>query len=390
MGSRLLGVRRGPLGRWGRGHALAARAADASPEAAIEGVLKLTGDQLVDAWHAELRATYRPLLGSGESADARAQLLVGETRLGGDVNVGPAISPDGRWIAFLSERGLCSVDLFIADTATGQVTKRVTSTAFDQHLSSLQFIASSGSCDADSRRPVFTALGDGKPRLVVFDITNGHNSHEIRLDELDDVFTRTWSPDGRAVAIAALVGGFTDLFVYNIADSTLRRLTHDSMPFSNQRGRLMDDELRLRLTASPPMFGRLRPAHTGWQRLTSRRTIAQCEGSTKASTSTRSGSRVAKGSTFSCRGLSGRSRTADRVPDRIPHADVDEQTRTTAYSLLTQRALSGDEQPIAAWQFPSRTVERGPRIRHGDHGCDESYRRAAVSLRSGAHRASNR
>ena len=41
--------------------------------------------------------------------------------LGGDLNVGPTISPDGRLIAFLSERSLFSIDLFVADAATGKI-----------------------------------------------------------------------------------------------------------------------------------------------------------------------------------------------------------------------------------------------------------------------------
>jgi Tol biopolymer transport system component len=263
-------------------------------------VLNLTGDQLVEAWHSELRATYRPVLERVEAAGARAPLLVGEQGLRGELNVGPAISPDGRWVAFLSERDLFSVDLFIADATTGQVTKRVTSTAFDQHLSSLQFIASSGSWDADSRRLIFTALGDGKPRLVVFDVTSGRNVPEIRLDELDDVFPPTWSPDGRAVAFAGMVGGFTDLFVYNIADSRLRRLTHDSyavlQPAWSPDGRRIAFATDRFTTDLPTLdAGPYRLAtidiETG--------TIAQVRGSMSASTSTRSGQQAVNAYTFS-------------------------------------------------------------------------------------------
>ena len=54
--------------------------------------------------------------------------------LGGDLNVGPAISPDGRWIAFLSERSLFSIDLFVADASTGKIVRKLTSTASDPHL----------------------------------------------------------------------------------------------------------------------------------------------------------------------------------------------------------------------------------------------------------------
>jgi Tol biopolymer transport system component len=46
----------------------------------------------------------------------------------GDLNVGPAISPDGRWIAFLSELGGLSIDLFVADATRGRIVRKLTST----------------------------------------------------------------------------------------------------------------------------------------------------------------------------------------------------------------------------------------------------------------------
>ena len=89
--------------------------------------------------------------------------------LGGDLNVGPAISPDGRWIAFLSERSLFSIDLFVAEASTGKVVQKLTSTATDPHFSSLQFIHSAGAWDADSRRIAIATVTSGRPALAIFD-----------------------------------------------------------------------------------------------------------------------------------------------------------------------------------------------------------------------------
>ncbi len=54
--------------------------------------------------------------------------------LGGSLNIAPAISPDGKLLAFLSERGLFSIDLFIADAGTGKILHKLTSTATDAAL----------------------------------------------------------------------------------------------------------------------------------------------------------------------------------------------------------------------------------------------------------------
>jgi hypothetical protein len=218
-------------GRWGDsivGELLRRAAATGSPEAAVETVLKVKANELADEWHAAMRTMYQPLVEQTTTADTNARLLISETRLGGDLNVGPALSPDGRWIAFLSERGLLSIDLFIADAVTGTVTRQVTRTALDSHLSSLQFIASAGAWDGASRRLAYATVSAGKPRLVVFDNVDGRIERDIAIDSVDEVFTPTWAPDGRAVAFSAMTGGFTDLFVYDLTSNVLRRLTQDS------------------------------------------------------------------------------------------------------------------------------------------------------------------
>lgn len=49
------------------------------------------------------------------------------------VGLASPLASDASWIAFLSERGLFSIDLFIADATTGTVTRQVTRTAAAKH-----------------------------------------------------------------------------------------------------------------------------------------------------------------------------------------------------------------------------------------------------------------
>jgi Tol biopolymer transport system component len=51
---------------------------------------------------------------------------------------------------------------------------------------------------------------------------------EVPFPSLGQIFNPTWSPDGRAIAFSALVGGWTDLYLYNLVDGDLRRLTNDA------------------------------------------------------------------------------------------------------------------------------------------------------------------
>ena len=110
-------------------------------EPAIKEVLGISPDQLVARWHAELHATYDPLLGLSRPPETFGPRIVG-ARHGTRYNVSPSLSPDGTQMMFLSDRDLFSIDLFLADARTGKIERQVTKTAVDAHLQSLEFIES--------------------------------------------------------------------------------------------------------------------------------------------------------------------------------------------------------------------------------------------------------
>jgi hypothetical protein len=205
----------------------------------IEEALGLTVDELSTQWHAAVREEY--LFGLRLAAPVGETLVRGR-RLGGTTNVGPALSPDGRWLAFLSEREFFSIDLFVANARTGEVERRLTDTAVDPHVSSLQFIDSAGAWNRDSTRLAVSAVVSGRAVIAVFDWPQG-TRRDFVIKEVDEIGGLTWSPDGRAIAFAALTEGVSDLFVYDLERRAVRRLTRDA--FADQQPSWSPDGTRL-------------------------------------------------------------------------------------------------------------------------------------------------
>jgi Tol biopolymer transport system component len=191
--------------------------------AAIERATRVDKKTLSSAWQAAVRETY--LLDKTPPTGT----LIGDAAEEGSLNVGPALSPDGTRIAFLSARDRLSIDLYLADATTGHVLRKLISTAGDPHFQSLQFLASAGSWAPDGRRLAVATVRSGKPVLAVIDTTNGHIDREARFENLGEIFQPAWSPDGHSIAFASQVGGFTDLFVYNLDSKQTRRLTNDAV-----------------------------------------------------------------------------------------------------------------------------------------------------------------
>jgi Tol biopolymer transport system component len=195
------------------------------PLAIIEQVLGIDDEEFSKEWHASILATMlRPL---GDRARVAGRRII-EPDDENELNVGPVLSPDGSRIAFLSSRGRLSIDLFVADAATGRIQRKLISTASDPHFDSLQFISSAGTWDPAGRRFAVGAIREGRPVIALFDADRGRREREIELPGIDEVFNPAWSPDGRRIAFSGLAGGFSDLWVVDLESAAVRKLTDDA------------------------------------------------------------------------------------------------------------------------------------------------------------------
>ena len=197
---------------------------------AFKAVLGVDEKELSKEWHAAEFNAYRPIAEATKMPASFARAVIHKETGGGELNVSPELSPDGTKVMFFSERDLFSIDLFLADAATGKVIRKVTDTATDPHFESLQFLGSAGAWDASGARFVFPGVSRGEPVLTIVNVASGKQEREVRVKELDEILNPTWSPDGQRIAFSGLVGGLNDLFVYDLSSDSLKRLTSD--PFA--------------------------------------------------------------------------------------------------------------------------------------------------------------
>ena len=195
-------------------------------EAAVKRVLRIEVDQLSKDWLKSMKDNYDPLREMTDVVDPDSSLLFKGTEEN-MLNVSPALSPDGKQIVFLSTRDLFSIDLYLADAASGKISRKLVTTAVDPYFDSLQFIKSAGSWDAEGKRFVFGAIRKGQPMLAISNVDTGEKEKEIVFEEIGEILNPTWSPDGRYIAFSALQGGFTDIFLYDLQTEQLKKMTDD-------------------------------------------------------------------------------------------------------------------------------------------------------------------
>ena len=88
----------------------------------------------------------------------------------GKVQLGPALSPDGRHVVFFSERDQFALDLFLAEVATGRIVRKLATTTASARFDSLQPLRSAGSWSPDGDWFAFSAMRQGRPTLVLLDM----------------------------------------------------------------------------------------------------------------------------------------------------------------------------------------------------------------------------
>ena len=198
-----------------------------SYEPVLESLTGVKLKQLSADWHKAMEDAYLPLVEKTKNpADYGKALVKGSEQ--NPYNISPVVSPDGKESVFFSSRDLFSIDLFLADAATGKIQRKLISTAVDPHFESLQFIRSAGSWDGKGERFVFGAVSKGRPNLTIVNIAKDKVEREIAFNELDEILNPSWSPDSRWIAFSALAGGVSDIFIYDLEQNVLKQLTRDS------------------------------------------------------------------------------------------------------------------------------------------------------------------
>ncbi|HQT59150.1 MAG: tolB protein precursor [Sphingobacteriales bacterium 17-39-43] len=181
---------------------------------------------LSSLWKTSVENTYRPYL-KDTAQTPIGKKIIDDKNGGATYNLAPAISPDGNYVAFLSERDLLSIDLFLADAKTGKILKKLSSKAKSGHIDEYNFIESAGAWSPDSKKFAFSAFSAGVTKLLVVDASSGRVISTEGMGNVEEFSNITWSPNGNDVAFSGLKEGQNDLYQFNLNTKVLTQLTND-------------------------------------------------------------------------------------------------------------------------------------------------------------------
>lgn len=187
---------------------------------------------LGDEWKEALQAEYLPGVAQLERPRKFATPMLNSRRTSAiiPVYVAPALSNDGRQIAYISTGSLLSaevfLDLYLADATTGKRLKRLTNSTLNAETEELRYIYSQSAFSPDGKQLAYTAQTKGKDALFLLDVRSRQIIRQYDTN-LDQMIGPSFSPDGKRIVFSGSRGGFSNLYMIDVDGKNLRAVTND-------------------------------------------------------------------------------------------------------------------------------------------------------------------
>ncbi len=180
-------------------------------------------DGLTEIWQNGLKDHYEEFL-PHEKEDFIGRKLL-DDKNAGNLNLSPSISPNGKHVIFLSEKGIFTTELFLANATNGKIIRKIASTLKDNDFDNLDAFESSGTWSPDSKRYAFVGFSKGRNKIFVKTVDNAKDDIEFFIEDINSINSPSWSPNGRYIAFTGIKDGQVDLYQINIKTKKITQLT---------------------------------------------------------------------------------------------------------------------------------------------------------------------
>jgi Tol biopolymer transport system component len=187
---------------------------------------------LGDDWLYQLKRIYWPEIGGRITPEKTGKAITSHVKEKNFFNLRPRISPDGRKVAYFSDRNDYT-QIIIAD-GKGKILQTISQSGFAGNFESFHPFRSGMCWSPTGKRIAFITLSAGKDELRIIDIGNKKLIRSF-CSQLSSIYSPDWSPDGKSIAFCGVDKEHCDLYQYFIASGKLKRLTNTMAVESDPR-----------------------------------------------------------------------------------------------------------------------------------------------------------
>lgn len=187
-----------------------------------------TGLDLVELskrWKADAQRRYLPENVLLPKPDEIAKPIMDVCEDCSHINIVPALSPDGRYLAYVGDKNF-SLNVFLKDLEKDK-TYKIVQGGSSQSYESLRYFDTSMNWSPDSKRFSFVAKAGKYDAIYIVNAENRKVEKKLTFKKLAGMAAPSWSPNGDRMVFSGLTGGITEMFVVNSDGSNLQQLTDD-------------------------------------------------------------------------------------------------------------------------------------------------------------------
>ena len=197
-------------------------------EPALKAQLKMDPKKLTEKWHAAMRElVYQTDITLKEPGDI-AQQITKKTGAFHRMNIVPAVSPDGKSIAYVSNKNLKDDIFLITQSDDGDLKEdRLIKGGESNRFEVLRFFDTAINWSRDGKRIAFVSKTGKDDGIYIVNAQSKKVLFKMTFDELNGLSSPAFSPDGTQIVFVGIKGGKSDLYIVNLADKKIQQLTND-------------------------------------------------------------------------------------------------------------------------------------------------------------------
>jgi Tol biopolymer transport system component len=198
-------------------------------EIALKNILGYDEKTISDMWKSAMVNQYQKYLDIALTVPVGSKILFSKNA--GDMNISPELSPDGKYVIFLSEKDVFTFDLYLADAHTGKIIRKISSTVNNSEIDAFNYVESAGTWSPDGKKFAFVIFAKGENKLMIVDVQKGRIIHEYAIPGLPTFNNPAWSPIDNKIALSGMVEGQNSLYIYDLDTKKLDQVTHDNYSY---------------------------------------------------------------------------------------------------------------------------------------------------------------
>lgn len=193
-------------------------------DAALKQTIGLNLKEFNERWKKDIKRVFWPDIEITQDPDEFAKRLTDPESDDGFYNIGPAISPQGDKIAFITNRDFF-FSLYIMDANTGKIITKLAEGNTSANFEELNILTPGLTWSPDGSQIAVAALHHGYDVIYIFDVEEeDYYTLPLKMDGIQSV---SWSPDGKCLAFIGQTPKQTDIYIYTFETKNVINLTDD-------------------------------------------------------------------------------------------------------------------------------------------------------------------